>query len=985
MSEWIYPIKDRFKLSERFLEDYKTKKPDWGPLGEITYKRTYAARVEGENRTEEWWETVKRVVNTCYTIQLNHCKNMHLPWLPHKAQKSAQEMYSRMFDFKFIPPGRGLANMGDVVFKRGGMGLFNCFQYDTEIITREGIKKIGDCVGTEQELLVNNSWVTAPISSFGKQQLYKLTLSRSGRKKVIYTTKNHRWFTQDRRKEYRNKDYVEFETHELRPEVHRLQYSFAQNYKNVISPSPFGISHGICFGDGSTRKNKNESNVLILCGDKNKQLLKYFENCNISQLETDDDECDKIYVGNIPNYFKDLPNINENKSYLLGWLMGYFAADGSSVNRSGNIVLSSSNIENLKFVRDVCNILGIGTYEISETNRISNLTNEESELYKLHIMGDTVDEDFFLIQEHKENFINNKKNNTNKKHWTVVSVEETDIIEEVYCATVEKYHKFTLADNIMTGNCSAISTKHIHVQFSDPFVFMMDVSMSGVGCGFDTEGAGTITFVEPTTTEVPFVVDDSREGWCEILKVTLESFVGKEAFPNNIDYSQIRPSGSPIVTSGGTAPGPEPLIKCINDIKEFLTKRIGNTITSSDIVDLMNMIGVCVVSGGKRRTAQIAFGHLNDNEYISLKDPEKFSQELISHRWASNNSVYGFEGMDYSKIIDTLKKSGEPGLVYLNQMQNYGRLKDGYQEGIDGEATLLNPCGEISLESGELCNIADVFPARHDSFDDFKRSLKFAFLYTKTVTLLPTHNELTNTKILKNRRIGVSQSGIMQAIQKHGTAEYFKWCDQGYSYLKELDKKYSNWLCIQKSIKLTTVKPAGTTSLLMGSTPGLHAEHSEYYIRRIRIEETATHLIDAVSKAGYKNEKSVYGDRSIVFEFPVKANNFYKGKDDMTIWEQIQIGSKLQKVWSDNSVSQTVTFKEEEVNDIKNVLELYEGQLKTVSFLPLDCGSYPQMPYETITEEIYNEMIKNIKPINFSSVKNGDTIEKFCDGDKCTI
>lgn len=655
-NDWVYPIKERFKLSEKFLEDYINVEPNWGPLGKLTYKRTYAARIENEDRTEEWFETVKRVVETCYTIQLNHCKNLRLPWHAHKAQKSAQEMYTRMFNFKFIPPGRGLANMGDVVFKRGSMGLFNC---------------------------------------------------------------------------------------------------------------------------------------------------------------------------------------------------------------------------------------------------------------------------------------------------------------------------------------SAVSTNSTN--FSDPYVFMMDVSMCGVGVGFDTEGAGKFRFIKPKTTDKPFVVDDSREGWCEVLRVVLEAYVGKEHLPTTIDYSQIRPMGSPIVTSGGIAPGPQPLIDCITKIQALMTKRIDCDITSSDIVDLMNIVGVCVVAGGKRRTAQIAFGNYDDEAYISLKDPDLYQEELMSHRWASNNSIYAEDGMDYTNIINTIKKAGEPGILYKHRMQNYGRMKDGYQEGIDGKATLLNPCGEISLESEELCNISDVFPAKHDSFEDFKRSLKFAFLYCKTVTLVPTHLPTTNSKILKNRRIGVSQSGIVQAIQKHGATEYFRWCDEGYNYLKNLDKKYSDWLCIQKSIKLTTVKPAGSTSLLMGSTPGIHFEHSEYYIRRIRIEETNTQLVQAVKDAGYKWEVSAYGDRSIVFEVPVKAENFYKGKSDVSVWEQMQLGSKIQAIWADNSVSQTVTFTKDESEYLKNVIEMYEDQFKTVSFLPLSDHGYVQAPYETITIEQFEEMNKKLKPINFNFKNTQDIIEKFCDGDKCTI
>lgn len=656
----IFEVKEKFKLSEKFLESYKGRQPNWGPLGYVTYKRTYARAIEGENRLEEFWETVKRVVEGCYTVQLNHCRNIRLPWNAHKAQKSAQEMYRLIWEFKFTPPGRGLWAMGaDLVWIKGSAAL---------------------------------------------------------------------------------------------------------------------------------------------------------------------------------------------------------------------------------------------------------------------------------------------------------------------------------------NNCAYVDTKDINFDFSGPFVWLMDMSMFGVGVSFNTDGAGLVTIVEPKTAPFTHVVEDSREGWCEAVRVVLEAYVGKEKLPTEFDFSKIRPAGQPLKTMGGIAPGPQPLITAIEQIKELMNSRIGHPISSTNIVDLMNIIGRCVVSGGVRRTAELALGNVDDVEYTSMKDPTKYSKELSEWRWASNNSVYVSPKMDYTSLAKQVCTNGEPGFVNLDLMRKYGRIKDGVTWK-DKKVGGVNPCGEQSLESYELCNLCEVFPSNHDSFEEFRNTLKYAYLYAKTVTLIPTHCERTNQVLLRNRRIGLSLTGIINAFDKFGRREFLEWCDKGYERVTELDKKYSDWLCIPESVKKTTVKPSGTVSLLPGVNPGIHYAHSYRYIRRIRIQITSP-MIKFLQKAGIPNEPSKYNDNTVVFSFPVETPNFKKSKNDVTIWEQLENAALIQYYWSDNCVSQTVTVKSEEFNQLADALEIFEDRLKTVSFLPLSDHGYVQAPYEEIDEATYKEMKSKIKKLDLSQVPSeGDTgsKEKFCTNDTCTI
>jgi len=533
------------------------------------------------------------------------------------------------------------------------------------------------------------------------------------------------------------------------------------------------------------------------------------------------------------------------------------------------------------------------------------------------------------------------------------------------------------------NNCAFVSTQNIDVDFAAPFTFLMDMSMLGVGVGGDTRGAGKLKIQVPRMSEREYVVEDSREGWVDLIRVVLNSFVGKGYYPPEPDYSQVRKRGALINGFGGVASGPQPLIDLVKSLTELLMPEDGEPykITSAVIVDIFNLVGKCVVAGGIRRTAEIMFGDPEDQEFVTLKQNE---EKLKSHRWASNNSVFGTIGMDYTEVAKSIAKNGEPGVIWLDNMQHYRRM-NGERSRYDMRVMGSNPCSEQSLESFELCCLVETFPAHHESFEDYMRTLKFAYLYAKTVTLIPTHDTRTNAVMMRNRRIGCSQSGIIQAMQKLGRREYLRWSDEGYTYIRELDRIYSEWLCVPRSIKVTSVKPSGTVSLLCGATPGIHYPHSEYYIRNIRVANTSP-LVSAAKEAGYPVEDDTYAEDTSVVSFPVRERHFIKGKSDASIWEQFANAADLQKYWADNQVSVTVSFQNGEHRDIKTCLEVYETRLKSVSLLPLldtDHG-YVQAPYIKITKEEYEELSTGLSPINFESAVH-EVTDKFCDGDKCEI
>ena len=546
-------------------------------------------------------------------------------------------------------------------------------------------------------------------------------------------------------------------------------------------------------------------------------------------------------------------------------------------------------------------------------------------------------------------------------------------------------------------NCAMVSTRDI--DRNDPgalFAWVMDALMLGIGVGFDTVGAEKeYPIYAPTEPVSTYEIPDTREGWVESVRILINSFLRSNQNIQEFDYSLIRPLGAPIKGFGGVASGPQPLIDLHTRIRKVIGSRAGEKVDARAITDIINLIGTCVVSGNVRRSATLALGAAGDQDFINLKNSEVFPErnsfdpENPGWAWMSNNSISATVGMDYAKYTDLIVNNGEPGFIWLDVARNYGRLKDP-ADGKDYRVMGFNPCAEQPLESYELCTLVEVHLNRHESKEDFLKTLKFAYLYGKTVTLLPTHWQQTNGIMQRNRRIGTSLTGIASFADQNGLPAVREWMDEGYEKIRHYDHKYSEWLCVRESIRVTTVKPSGSVSILSGATPGVHwGPGGEFFLRAIRFGETdpMLHLFKA---AGYKIEKDVVSANTQVVYFPV-ASGHARAEKDVTLFEKIALAATAQKYWSDNGVSVTLSFdKETESKHVASALNMYEGQLKAVSFLPMGNTVYPQQPYTEITKDEYNSYIGSIKKIDWSAIYDGvDNLEalgeNYCTTDVCEI
>jgi ribonucleoside-triphosphate reductase len=521
-----------------------------------------------------------------------------------------------------------------------------------------------------------------------------------------------------------------------------------------------------------------------------------------------------------------------------------------------------------------------------------------------------------------------------------------------------------------------------------PFCWTMDMLALGAGVGYNIQKKYVDKlpvvrdwFKAPTRVDnggADFIIPDSREGWVKFLGKTLKAaFLSEIKEKGTFTYSTqvIRGKGTPIKGFGGVASGPEELCWGIGKISEILEKRRGKKIRPIDALDIMNIIGYIIVAGNVRRSAQIAIGDPDDVEYLLAKRWDMGN--IPSWRAMSNNSVACDNIEDLHEYFwDGYEGKGEPyGLINLPLSRKVGRL--GETEYPDPDVIGYNPCAEQSLAPYETCCLAEIFLPNVKSKEEFLDISELLYRINKHSLTLPSHHPETERIVHKNMRMGISVTGIQQA-----TEEQNSWLDEGYLYLRDFDDRYSELKDFQPSIKLTTVKPSGTLSLLPGVTPGIHPAYAQYMYRRIRI--AANHeLVDTCRNAGYpveyvKNFDGSEDYNTVVVTFPFSYPEGTRLAKDMTAMDQLNEIRRLQRDWSDNSVSCTIYYRKEEIPEIKAYLkDHYKDNHKSLSFLLHSEHGFAQAPYEEITKERYDELVAKTCVIN--SIGNAE----FESADEC--
>lgn len=524
-----------------------------------------------------------------------------------------------------------------------------------------------------------------------------------------------------------------------------------------------------------------------------------------------------------------------------------------------------------------------------------------------------------------------------------------------------------------------------------PFTWAMDALMLGCGVGYNIQReyvyelpkARRAKIIRKDTNDADFIIPDSREGWVKLLEKTLQAhFITGKGF--SFSTVCIRPSGLLIKGFGGTSSGPEPLAKGIIQISEILNKRAGKKVRPIDCLDIMNILGTIVVAGNVRRSAQIAIGDMDDLQFLNAKRWDLGN--IPNWREMSNNSVVC---NDINALPEQFWQgyhgNGEPyGLINLKLSREVGRTGDTNYP--DPEVIGFNPCAEQSLANYETCCLAELFLPNIESVEELNDITTLLYRINKHSLSLKCHQPETNKIVHKNMRMGIGVSGYLQCTLKKQ-----KWLKQAYEALRNVDKAYSKKMGWPESIKLTTVKPSGTLSLLAGVTPGVHPGYAMYFIRRVRIASSSP-LVNVLRTNNYpiefvRNFDGTEDHSTVVASFPCKFPHRTVFADECSAIEQLENVQRLQKEWSDNAVSCTIYYKKEELSDIIMWLkENYNTDHKSLSFLPYQDHGFDQAPYEKITSEEYERLSKLVVPITDANLSEAD-IEEFeaCESGACPI
>jgi len=743
-----------------------------------------AEKMEVPDGTKEEWPSI------AYRVT----KNVLKPLGYTMRDKVSQDICKMITERKFLPAGRYLYASG-----RPYSQVQNCYSAETEVITSLGtftIQELSETNAGKHTIMTSQGrWVEADFRCFGVQTLMEVELGFGRGGKTLYATAEHSWrvaesfgIDQSRggRRRFTQKHKVL--TQDLTP-GDTLWQTFGYGMSRTPI-NPVGIQHGFVWGDGNI-STKGHQCTVRLCGDKQEYMDEYFALFPNHVIEDD------IELSLLPSHFKSLVPLQYDRSYLLGWLVGYFAADGC-VADNGRMTLLSHDISSVQHVKDVCAILGIGCNQILTGTKTSNLDGKEYTHYSVSFDRSTVTKDFFLNPEHQDRWLENPPQK--QTFWKVKSVKRTDRVEPVYCAIVPDTHEFVLADNILTGNCLLLRCH------------------------------------------------DSREGWSELLHNASMALMTGAGI--GVDYSDLRSEGATIRGTGGKATGPIALMQMLNECGRGIMQ--GGARRSAiwaglrwDHPDIHKFIRIKNWSDDVKamKAKDFNFPAPLDCTNISVQLNDEFFEAFHDNEHVKHSLAQSV----YWAVIEQALETAEPGFS-VDTGKNSGE-------------TLRNACTEISSkDDSDICNLGSINLARIDDIEEFEKvvDLGTLFLLAGTVYSDVPYEKVDRVRT-KNRRLGLGLMGVHEWLIKRGKPyapdeDLEKWLKK-YKKSGKIANKYADQFGLSRPKKTRSIAPTGTISIIAETTGGLEPLFCIAYKRRYLkhnnwcyqyvIDPTAKRLIDA--------------------------------------------------------------------------------------------------------------------------------------------
>jgi ribonucleoside-diphosphate reductase alpha chain len=914
---------------------------------EFVALRSYCRWLPDQNRRENWKEVVDRVINFLKT------ETRHADRIPNKVWTSIEE---GMTSFNVMPSMRLVATAGTAA-KKDNVCLYNCFGKETKFITSEGVKSFEDFkYGDEITVLTHEgNWKKAIVKDYGEQELQTIVFHRGKSKYSVRATKNHRWIKANKES-----------TTNLNCGDSLLAASDIYSNFDFDSATPgekIYWCYGYVYGNGTKVKYKNEYkySMVRLCGKDAQSYQSRFEEVGFktsTNLSLNGDIF--VYTG---SYLKTCPDITIDGIKLTrAFVDGYLSADGEKNNNWGKEnrkykSIQSSEEDHIEFIRKVFG--SVGQYIIREEDLTGQVTNYgiRPKTIKFHINNSLITSDNmrFVVES-----------------LTYPAHKETN--EKVWCLEVEDDHSFVLDFGLTTGNCSYLPINSIR-SFSE----LLYILMCGTGAGFSVEQENIkyLPVVKHPTSQRrdDYIIEDSREGWAKAFQFGLETWFNGEDV--RFDYSRLRPYGAPLKTMGGRSSGPEPLEALMEFSKDIILNAKGRKLTSLECHDVCCKVAEVVVVGGTRRSAMISFSDLEDELMRHAKD-----FPIPPHRFMANNSVAYKEKPDtitFLKEWSALAESGsgERGIINVSNLDSICKDRKFTKD------MRFNPCSEIILRPYQMCNLSEAVIREDDDIGDLVEKVTTATwlgVIQGTFTHFPFLRPEWKKNCEEERLIGVSLTG---QLDNHEILSE-KILQQLKKVVIKVAKHASEILKVSVPKAYTCTKPSGTVSQVVDSSSGCHPRYSKFYIRRYRISSSDP-LFHLMKDQGidYKPEVGQTEDNAttMVVEFPIKAPDKAITTHNWSSMDQLNWYLKVQKNWSTHNVSNTVYVRRDEWIKIGAWVYDHFDEIVGISFLPINDHKYELAPYEEITEEKYERLIKKFPKLDFTVLGEYEKIA----GDKTEV
>ena len=569
-----------------------------------------------------------------------------------------------------------------------------------------------------------------------------------------------------------------------------------------------------------------------------------------------------------------------------------------------------------------------------------------------------------------------------------------DEIEEVYKLVYDKKILPSMRSLQFGGKPIEISPNRVYncaylpIDHTDAFSETMFLLLGGTGVGYSVQKHHVDKLPEIRKPNPDrkrrYLVSDSIEGWADAIKLLVESYFGTKTSTPIFDYSDIRHKGALLVTSGGKAPGPQPLKDCVHNIKKVLdSKNDGEKLTPIETHDIVCHIADAVLAGGIRRAALISLFSADDNEMISCKAGNWW--ELNPQRGRANNSAVLLRHkvtkeffLDLWKRIE-LSGAGEPGIYFSND-KDWG----------------TNPCCEIGLRPYQFCNLCEVNASDIESQEDFEKRVRgAAFIGTLQAGYTDFHylRDVWKRTTEKDALIGVGMTGIGSGVVL------------GYDMkaaseaVKEENERIAKLIGINSAARTTTVKPSGTSSLVLGTSSGIHAWHNDYYIRRIRVgKNEAIYTYLSINHPELVEDEIFRPHDTAVISIPQKSpeGSILRYESPFDLLERVK---KVSQEWikpghrsgqNTHNVSATISLKEEDWELAGEWMWTNRKFYNGLSVLPYNGGTYQQAPFEDCNIETYETMMKSLSSVDLTKVielqdNTNLSGEVACAGGACEI